>query len=191
MDDDHGSAIPAANIGETDLIALTQTNPDAAREIARLEDLMNRGEETAEEVRRLCQLLSDVGSFSAAEYLLRRNLEYYEGRALYTQLFGTAKQDEFQSAVAAFKAQFNLELILVAQNDFLVSTFHADAGPPRSDAFALLSRPCEIKIGYIEREVIEAGITLLDRRRNVFSADECMFMYFLNGVWEIADPMDA
>ena len=30
------------------MVALTQTNPAAAKEIARLEDLMNRGEETNE-----------------------------------------------------------------------------------------------------------------------------------------------
>src|SRR5438128_8649027 len=145
MDEQHGHAIPAANIGDTDLSALAKTNPDAAKEIARLEDLMNRGEETKEEFRRLCQLLFDVGSVGAAEILLRRNLDYYEGRALYTQLFGTAKQEEFDAAIEAFKSQFNLELVLVTQNDFLISTFHADGGAPRSDAFALLSRPCEIE----------------------------------------------
>jgi hypothetical protein len=106
MDDEHGYAIPAANIGDTDLIALAQTIPDAATGIARLEALMNRGEETKEEFRRLCQLLFDVGSIAAAEYLLRRNLDDYEGKALYTRLFGTAKQEEFDAAIEAFECQF-------------------------------------------------------------------------------------
>lgn len=191
MDDEHGYAIPAANIGDTDLIALSQTKPDAAKEIARLEDLMNRGEETKEEFRRLCQLLHDVGSVAAAEILLRRNLDHYEGGALYTRLFGTAKQVEFNAAIEAFTSQFALELVLVTQNDFLVSTFHADAGRSRSDAFALFSRPCEIKFGYIEQAKIEADITLRDPGRDVFDADECLLMFFVNGVWKIADPMDA
>lgn len=191
MDDEHGYAIPAANIGDTDLIALARTNPARAKEIARLEALMNCGEETKEEFRCLCQLLFEVGSVAAAELLLRRNLDYYEGEALYTRLFGTAKQEEFDAAIEMFKSQFSIDLVQVAQREFLVSVFRTDGGPPRSDAFALLSRPCEIKFGYIEQEKVEADITLLDPDREVFDAEECMLMFFVNGVWEIADPMDA
>jgi hypothetical protein len=191
MDDENGYAIPAAGIGDTDLIALAQTNPGAAKEIARLEDLMNRGEETKEEFRYLCRLLFDVGAVADAEYLLRRNLEDYEGEALYVQLFGTAKQDEFEAAIEAFKSQFQVDLVRARKGDFLVLRFHSDGGPPRWDNFALLSRPCEIKIGYIERDTIEADITLLDHGREVFDADECMLLFFVNGVWEIGDPIDA
>jgi hypothetical protein len=191
MDDEERSAIPAANIGDTDLVALAQTNPMAAKEIARLEDLMNRGEETNEEFLRLCQLLFDVGSVAASEYLLRRNLDGYEGHALYIRLFGTARQEEFEAAIEAFKAQFDLELVLLAEKDLLISTFQSDGGPPRSDAFALLSRPCEIKFGYIEQDRIEADVTLLDPGRNVFDADECLLLFFIDGVWEIPDPLDA
>lgn len=191
MDDEEGHAIPAANIGDTDLVALAKTNPAAAKEIARLEDLMNRGEESKEEFLRLCQLLFDVGSVAASEYLLRRNLNYYEGHALYVRLFGTARQEEFAGAIEAFKFQFDLELVLVVEKDFLVSTFRSAGGPPRFDAFALLSRPCEIKFGYIEQDKIEADVTLLDPGREDFDADECMLLFFVNGVWELADPMDA
>jgi hypothetical protein len=191
MDDEHEYAIPAANIGDTDLVSLAQTNPEAAQEIVRLVELMDRGEETKEEFLRLCQLLFDVGSTTAAEYLLRRNLDYYEGRALYTRLFGRTKEEEFDAAIEAFKSQFDLELVLVAENDFLVSTFHSRGGPSRSDAFALLSMPCEIKFGYIEQEKIEADIALLDPGRDIFAADECLLMFFVNGVWEIADPIPS
>ena len=48
MDDEDRHGIPAANIGDTDLVALAQTNPAAAKEIARLVDLMNRGEEKSD-----------------------------------------------------------------------------------------------------------------------------------------------
>src|SRR3954447_19813797 len=130
MDHEDGYAIPAANIGDTDLVALAQTNPAAAKEIARLEDLMNRGEETKEEFLKLCQLLFDAGSVAASELLLRRNLDYYEGHALYARLFGTERQEEFDAAIEAFESQFDLELVLVAEEDFLVSTFRADGGPP-------------------------------------------------------------
>jgi hypothetical protein len=191
MGDEDRHAIPAANIGDTDLVALAQTNPTAAKEIARLVDLMNRGEETKEEFLQLCQLLFDVGSVESSEYLLRRNLDYYEGYSLYVRLFGTARQEEFDSAIEAFKSQFDVDLVLIAEKDFLILNFRADGGPPRSDAFALLSRPCEIKFGYIEQDKIEAHVTLLDPGREVFDGEECMLLFFLNGVWELADPMDA
>src|SRR5262245_57493169 len=110
MDHEDRHKIPAANIGDTDLEALARTNPTAAKEIARIEDLMNHGEETKEEFLKLCQLLFDVGSAVASEYLLRRNLDYYEGRALYVRLFGTTKQEEFQTAIEAFKSQFDVDL---------------------------------------------------------------------------------
>lgn len=188
MDDDHGPAIPAANIGDTDLVALAKTNPHAAKEIAQLADLMNRGEETKDEFLRLCQLLFDVGSVAASEYLLRRNVDYYEGHTLYARLFGTTRQKEFDVAIEAFRCQFDLELMHVKQNDFLISTFRTRGGPPRSDLFALLSAACEIKFGYIEQEKIEADITLFEPGRDVLAPDECMLMFFVSGVWEIADP---
>lgn len=186
-----GHTIPAANIGDTDLVALAKINPGAAKEIARLEDRMNRGEECKGEFLKLCQLLFDVGSVAASEILLRRNLDYYEGHALYVRLFGTARQDEFDAAIEAFKSQFDVELVLVRANDFLVSTFRSGGSSPRPDAFSLLSFPCEIEFGYFEHDKIEAHVTLIDPGREVFDADECMLLSFVNGVWELADPMDA
>lgn len=189
-DEEEGYKIPAASIGDTDLDAVMQTNPAMRREIARIEDLMNRGEESKEEFLRLCQLLFDVGSVANSEYLLRRNLDYYEGQSLYERLFGAAKQEEFDSAIDAFKSQFAIDLSLYEKNDFLVTTFHSDGGPPRFDDFRLLSYACEIKIGYVRQDTIEADIVLNAPERDVFDVDECLFMYFVNGVWEVADPMD-
>ena len=180
-------AIPAANIGDTDLVTLAQTNAAAAKEIARLERLMNGGEETKEEFLRLCQLLFDVGSVAASEYLLRRNVDCDDGHALYVRLFGTVRQEAFDAAIEAFKSQFDVELELTAEKEFLVSSFQSYGGPSRSDAFALLSRPCEITFGYIEQDKIEADVNLLDPGRDVFHADECMLLFFANGVWECAD----
>jgi hypothetical protein len=190
MDDEDEHVIPAANIGDTDLVALAQTNPAAAKEIARLEDLMDRGEETKAEFLELCQLLFDVGAVSASELLLRRNLDYYEGHALYVRLFGTAKQEEFAAAIDAFKSQFTVDLELVAEEEFLVSKFRSQGGPPRFDDFALLSRPCEFAFGYIERDRIEVDVTLFAPDRDMLGADECMLLSFVNGVWEDADSMD-
>ncbi|MCE9547170.1 MAG: hypothetical protein K8T25_16980 [Planctomycetia bacterium] len=188
-DDEHEYGIPAANIGDIDLEVLAQTDPESAREIARLDALMNLGEESKEEFRRLCKLLFDAGSVAAAEILLRRNLDYYEGEALYLQLFGSTKEDEFVFAMEAFKSQFEIDLVLEKENQFLVSTYHSGGGPPRWDDFRLLSQPCEIKFGYFEQDKIEADITLLDPGRDIFRADECLLLFFVNGVWEIGDPM--
>jgi len=183
--------IPGANIGDTDLAAIARTNPTAAAEIARLEKRMRCGEETKEEFLRLCQLLFAVGSVEASEHLLRRGLNGYEGHRLYSRLFGTAKQEEFAAAIEAFKSQFDLDLALIAEEDFLVSRFHSAGGLKRSDAFSLLSRPCEITFGYIEQDRIEANVLLLDLEREVFNADEGMLLFFVNGVWELADPMES
>lgn len=191
MGGDDGHEIPAAGIGDTDLAALSRTNPVAAKEIARLRDLMDLGEESKAEFLQLCQLLFDVGSVSASEYLLRRNLEYYDDRALYIRLFGTARQDEFDAAIESFKSQFDLVLVLERENDFLVTTFRTDGGPPRSDTFELLSRPCEIKFGYIQQDTIQADVTLLDPGREVFYAGEWFILFFVNGVWELADSLEG
>lgn len=184
-------AIPAANIGDTDLVALARTNPAAAKEIARLVGLMNRGEETQEEFLQLCQLLFDVGSVAASEILLRRNLDGDEAHSLYVRLFGTAKEEVFHTAIETFQSQFDVDLVLIAEKDFLVSVFHTDGGPSRFDDLSLLSRPCEIKFGYIEQDKVEADVTLHDPGRDIFDADECLLLFFVNGVWEIADPMDG
>jgi hypothetical protein len=185
MDHEPDHRIPAANIGDLDLAVLAKTNPGAAEEIARLEDLMHNGLESKEQFRRLCQLLYEVGATDDAEYLLRRNLEFYEGRPLYFQLFGTVKQEEYDRSIEAFQQQFGLTLRLHRSNDFLVSIFHTNGGPPRSAVFALLSQPCEIKIGYIEKDRIEADVVLHDPGRDVFNADENMLLFFVNGVWEL------
>src|SRR5438552_579371 len=110
MGDDCG--IPAASIGGVDLDAIAKDFPDQAREIARLEALMHRGEETKEEFRSLCELLHRVGATKDAEYLLRRNMEYYEGEELYQRLFGTAVPDNFAKASERFAEEFGLELTL-------------------------------------------------------------------------------
>jgi|GEM_PF-3150499 len=191
MDDEDRHAIPAASIADTDLEAVAQTNPAAANEIARLDDLMNHGEESKDDFLRLCELLFDVGSVADSEYLLRRNIDYYEGEPLYKRLFGNAKQEKFDTAIDAFKSQFGLNLTVAEKNDFLETTFHTDGGAPRSDELQLLSHACEIKIGYIQQDKIEADIVLVAPDRDVFDEDECLFMYFVNGLREIADPMDA
>jgi len=138
---------------------------------------------------KLCQLLFDVGAVAASEILLRRNLDCYDGEALYTKLFGTKKQDEYDAAIEAFKTQFDLSLVFVERHSFLDSTFLTTGGLSCSGAFALLAKPCEIRFGYNEPERIEAEIALAYPERAepdwVDEAD-CLSMFLVNGVWKIA-----
>jgi hypothetical protein len=120
MDD---SVIPAASITDVDLAAVARVDPDAAVEIARIGDLLNRGKETAEDFFRLVRLLHRVGQFRQAEYLLRRNFEIGEGGFdLYLELFGTTRQEEFSAAIEAFREQFALDLNFIESRNFLNST---------------------------------------------------------------------
>jgi hypothetical protein len=64
-----------------------------------------------------------------------------------------------------------------------------DRGATNAFARGPAARPCEIKIGYIEQERIEADVTVRDLGRQVFEADECMLLFFVNGVWVITDPL--
>lgn len=189
MEHDDDYLIPAASIGDVDFDELERTNPDAAREIRRINSLMINGEDSKAEFLRLCRLLFDVGKHTASEYLLRRNLDCYEGAALYGELFGSAKEDEFNVAIDAFRVQFEVELNHIRDEAFLVRYYHAVNCPARFDDLRLLSQPCEIKFGYIERDKIEADIMLLDPGRDVFKARDCLLLFFVNGVWEIVDPM--
>jgi hypothetical protein len=178
--------IPAASIGSIDLALLAETNPGAASEIARLEDLMNRGEERPEEFLRLCQLLHDVGAVGDAEHLLRRNLDHYDGRTLYNDLFGTAKQDEFETSIHTFAWQFDVKLRLVQDQEFLLSTYQSEPGGPRTDQLALLSMPCEIQFGYVERDTIEADVGSLDDHPDAPFYDDHLVFHFNAGRWRLA-----
>lgn len=183
-------AIPAANIGNVDLVAIAEKHPVAAKEISRLATLMYRGDETPDEFRRLCELLFEVGATVDSEYLLRRNVSDAVDEALYAELFGTSKREDFDAAVAAFRCQFEIELSLVQEHDFLVCKFRSVGCRRRDDAFRLLSCPCEVEIGFIERDRIEAEIVLDEPGRTVFNQDECLSLNFISGVWEIVEPID-
>src|SRR5690242_19240359 len=114
---DDGFLIPAATIQDVDLSA---ADPELATEILRLGHLMERGEETPEQFAQLVRLLVQAGQTSKAEYLLRRNLEgVADGLALYREMFGTARPDEFAAAVEGFGAQFGVGLEFLSSRGFL------------------------------------------------------------------------
>jgi hypothetical protein len=175
---DDGYAIPAATVRDVDLSGV---DPALAAEIRRLGDLMERGEETPEQFSELVRLVLGAGHSTKAEYLLRRNLEgVANGPALYRDLFGTEKPDEFATAIEAFGEQFGVELELVENRDFLDQVYHTRAGSPRWDVFRLLGKPCEVRFDYGDPDAVAADVSSL-------SDDEYLLMQWVDGVWEPAN----
>jgi hypothetical protein len=186
---EHG--IPAAHVEDVDYAAIARFNPEAAQEIRRIGDLLGLGKETVEEFRRLIELLHETGEAAKAEHLLRRNLDLESkvDRLLYSRLFGTLKPDEFEDAIEAFRIQFDGELEVIRDNDFLSRTYLMKPRRQRNDGFRLMSQLCEVRISYVERNTVEADVVLYDPARDVFAADECLLLFWIGGVWEMVDPL--
>jgi hypothetical protein len=193
MSDNHD--IPAASIGETDLAVVALRFPEAAREIARLEDLMHRGEETKAEFHRLCELLHEVGGTKDAEYLLRRNLEYYEGQELYRRLFGTAIPDNFARAVARFGEEFGLALTMHKERGFLDQEYRSDPLDHETARFNILDDPCVIRFSYSHRDFVVADVADAAANEaeavNYYDLNTNVFFRWQAGRWLLMDPRDA
>ena len=155
MSDDH--EIPAASLGDVDLDALRARHPREAAEIERLDALVQTGHESPAEFLRLCELLHLVGATRDAEYLLRRNLDHYDGRPLYEQLFGDEVPARFARAIAAFAAQFAVALTLDDQGDFLEET-HSSLPRGRHERPAALDGPATVRFDFVERDHVTADV---------------------------------
>jgi hypothetical protein len=175
---DDPSAIPAATVQDVDLSGIP---PATAAEIQRLGQLMDRGEETPEQMAQLVRLLHSAGLRAKSEYLLRRNMDTVaDGAALYGELYGTEKPDEFAAAIEAFGEQFSLTVELVAERDFLDRLYRTIPRSARFDDFRLLSEPCEVRFDYASEDAVEADVSSL--------ADEAyVILRWINGAWEPAD----
>jgi hypothetical protein len=173
-----GFAIPAATVQDVDLSAV---DPTLVAEIRRLGDLMERGEETPEEFAGLVRLLAEAGHPAKAEYLLRRNVEVAAGElALYRELFGTAKPDEFAAAVEAFAEQFGVGVEFVSSRGFLDALYRVQPGPPRSDAFALLGEPCEVRFDFADPDFVAADVWS-------DTDDRYLLLRWVRGLWELSE----
>lgn len=173
-----GFAIPAATVQDVDLSA---TDAILADEIRRLGDLMEYGNETPEEFARLIRLLVEAGKIPKAEHLLRRNVEVAAGElSLYRELFGTAKPDEFAAAVQSFAEQFGGGLEFIGSRGFLDGLYRMRPGPPRTDAFALLGEPCEVRFDFADPEFVAADVCS-------DSDERYLLLRWVGGVWELAE----
>ena len=184
-DGEDPTAIPAASIGAIDLGLLYRSDPSSAEEIARLEGLMNRGDETDEEFLKLCRLLSDAGAVDDAEYLLRRNIDYEGGRDLYDELFGSAKINEFERAIKTFETQFGTTLSGRDDSDFLTAVFRSTPAPSQTGYFSILSKACEVTIEFAEKTTINADV--IPHALSTEEHDVYVLMEFFNGMWSPKD----
>src|SRR5260221_1586853 len=185
------SAIPAANICGVNLDEVAIRFPEAAQEIARIDALMQRGEETAIEFRRLCELLHLTGATIEGEYLLRRNIEHYEGAELYRKLFGTIIPDNYSCAIQRFADEFGLKLEIQNQIGFLDQEY---LSVPMSfgSRFNILNGNCTIRFDYSQRDFIVAEIIADDAdSSNYFDLSTCLFLRWQNNQWRLIDPRDA
>lgn len=177
MEDDP-SVIPAATVQDVDLSSIS---PATALEIHRLGELMERGDETPEQMAQLVRLLHEAGFRAKSENLLRRNMETVaDGSALYCELYGTEKPDEFAAAIEAFAEQFSVSFELVEEHDFLDSVYRTMPGSARFDDFRLLSEPCEVRFNYGTEDAVEADVSSP-------KDEEYMILRWINSVWELAD----
>jgi hypothetical protein len=182
------AGISAAAVGDVDLDAVARVNPAAAKEIARIGELMRLGEESDEEFLALIQLLHGVGEVAKAEHLLRRNLDLdTDGHLLYLTLFGRAKEEEFRASILAFERQFGVELRFEERPQFLVERYRSNPTTSRAAVFPLLTRPCHIQFGYTDRERIHADVVLLDPNRVAFKPHECLLLHWCNE-WQAVVP---
>lgn len=158
--EDHGYAIPAASIANINIGAIESRSRKAACEIRRLGNLMEKGEDTKEDLGQLIQLLFEMDEKTEAEYLLRRNLEIgEESHTLYLKLFGKQKIKLFREAIAGFATQFHTELAIREESDFLDETYLL---PPYQTIPPLPSGPCEVRFDFSERDFVSSDVCQLE-----------------------------
>jgi hypothetical protein len=173
-------AIPAATIRDVDL---NGTDVELASEILRLGALMERGNETPAQFGQLILLMHQAGHYAKAEYLLRRNIEgVADGHALYRELFGTEKPDEFAAAINGFEEQFAVRLKLVKPGVFLDAVYSTVPQKARFDVFRLLNEPCEVRIDYAKEDWVEAQVSR-------FESDDHLILRWVHAVWNISEPI--
>jgi hypothetical protein len=126
--DEDDYEIPAASIDGVNVEQISKTHPEKAKEIARIGELLNRGEETEDDLLQLGRLLYEVGKAKESEYLLRRNTceENDAVHQLYLQLHGTTAEEYFMQSINSFTSQFGVELSQKQRRDFLCHTYQSN-----------------------------------------------------------------
>jgi hypothetical protein len=172
------------------LKALEASRPATYAKIRRFEQLWSRDRVTREDFHAFVRLMHHVGSKAEAEHFLRSNLLVSAdngeswflddaGLDLYTELFGTAKRDEFAAAIAAFRLQFSAPLAKGGGGGFMVGY----ETKPRSvclDKYLMRNEPCYVRFEYESKDYIEATLESLKPE-----SEQLLFLRWVKGVWEI------
>ena len=185
-----GPEIPAASIGDVDLISLGKSHPKEAAEIARIEGLLGRGAECHEEFLRLCELLRDFGDPLQAEYLLRLNIDRdHEEAAIekYFELFGAGWWGEYQQAIEVFQNQFRVSLTGANGLDFMAAEYETEGSAHGGTFCELLGGPCTIEISYEHKDFITAilDIPSISDLEDEWVVDDREAMKYVDGAWVI------
>jgi hypothetical protein len=146
------SGIPAASLSDLDIERIRTANPLAASKIERVAALLRKGEETEDDMLRICTLLLEIGETAKAESLLVANSTYGDRlHALHRQFFGDV-ECFFAKALADFSGQLGLSLKPIASDRLYSCIFECtlnSAGKRASPFFQdLPPSPLETHITY-------------------------------------------
>lgn len=172
-----------------DLGAIEAADPSALVALRRFEKLQCKRKATERDFVDLVKLLHRAGCSTEAEYFLRCNLlvakdersPYEDDKdrlALYVELFGTAKQEEFAAAIAAFSEQFAAKLTRGAGTTFWLG-YHTVPRRACFSKYRMRNEPCIVRFEYEQRATIEAWLECLS------DPDQLLVLRWVNGVWEI------
>lgn len=172
-----------------DLAAIEAADPSAPAALRRFENLQCQHKATERDFFDLVRLLHRVGCSTEAEYFLRCNLlvakdeqsPYEDDKdrlALYVALFGTAKQEEFAAAIAAFSKQFSAKLTRGAGATFELG-YHTVPRRACFTKYRMRNEPCYVRFEYEKRNTIEAWLECCS------DEDQLIVLRWANGVWEI------
>jgi len=100
------------------------------------------------------------------------------GPALYVELFGTAKQEEFSAAMAAFAVQFSATLKGGGSRGFFERGYQTKPRGAFFSKFRLRNQPCVVSFEYGGKDFIDAELWGLE------DEDQLLFFRWVNGVWE-------
>ena len=192
--EEHG--IPGASIGSVDLEQVAKTDPTAAAEIARINNLMQQGKESKEEFLTLVQLMYRAGYHQDAEYLLRCNVDSAEDEALYRMLFGSKMPDEFDRAILALAAEFSLVFHLRAkETDFLHAAYESVSSDQTTPRYNVLHGACVIRFAYNRQNYVIAEVMTAEAEQegtiDEYDLTKGIYLRWQQNEWHLIDWRDS
>jgi hypothetical protein len=172
-----------------DLAAVRAVSPAALAAVQQFERAWSQNQGTRADLFDLVRLLHRAGCSTEAEYLLRSNLLVSEedgrslsvddaGLDLYTELFGTARREEFAAAIGAFALQFPAPLTDGAGGGFFVG-YYTTARSACLAKYRMQHEPCYVRFEHDHRTNLDAWLECLT------AEDQLLALRWTNRVWEI------